>query len=200
MAIAAGTDIVTQGERSGGVYVICNGWAVRYYRLRDGTRQILDVLLPGDAVALASVLTGASQCSVQALTSANVCVLDGRQIVRLLKTDPDFAFSALRARVGDERRVDARLTMLGRMSAEEKIGYFMVEIYDRLRQRGMADAMSCPFPLRRADLADAVGLSKVHVLRALRALRAQAMMEINGRNLVIPEVERLAAHAGYLLT
>jgi CRP-like cAMP-binding protein len=199
MAVAAGMDIVSLGERSRGVYIICDGWAVRYQRVRAGTRQILDVLLPGDAVALAAVLTGASRCSVLALTAATVCVLNGQQVTRLLKTDPDFAFSVLRARVDDERRVDARLTMLGRMTAEEKVGYFMVETYDRLRRRGMADVTGCPFPLRRPDLADAVGLSTVHVLRALRTLREKAMMEINGRHLVIPDVARLADHAGYLL-
>ncbi len=192
-------DIVTLGDRGRGVHIVCDGWAVRYHRLRAGTRQILDVLLPGDSFALASVLTGASQCSVQALTPANVCVLNGRQIVSLLKNDPGFALAVLRAHVEEQRRIDARLTMLGRMSAEEKISYFLIETYDRLRQRGLADATSCPFPLRRADLADAVGLSKVHVLRGLRALRSQAMMEINGRHLVIPDVARLADFAGYVL-
>jgi CRP-like cAMP-binding protein len=197
--IAAGTDIVSIGERGRSVYVMCDGWAVRYHRVRAGTRQILDVLIPGDAAALASVLIGSSRCSVQALTAATVCVLNGRQVTRALKTDSDFAFSVLCARVEEERRIDARLTMIGRMSAEEKVSYFMVETYDRLRQRGMADATGCPFPLRRADLADAIGLSTVHVLRALRALRSQGMVEISGRHLLIPDVARLAEHAGYLL-
>jgi CRP/FNR family transcriptional regulator len=199
IAVEAGLDIIMLGDRGRGVHVLCEGWAVRYHRLRAGTRQILDVLLPGDTFALAAALTGASQCSVQALTPANVCVLNTRQIVSLLKTDPGFALAVLRNQMEEERRVDARLIMLGRMSAEEKVSYLLVETYDRLRQRGLADATSCPFPLRRADLADAVGLSKVHVLRALRALRSQAMIEIQGRNLMIPDVARLADHAGYLL-
>jgi CRP-like cAMP-binding protein len=199
IAVEAGMDIITLGGRGRGVHILCDGWAARYHRLRGGTRQILDVLLPGDAFALASVLTGASQYSVQALTSAKVCLLNGRQIVNSLKNDPGFALAVLRTRVEEERRVDARLTLLGRMSAEEKISYFLVETYDRLRQRGLADDTSCPFPLRRADLADAVGLSKVHVLRALRTLRSQAMMEINGRYLVIPDVARLADYVGYVL-
>jgi CRP-like cAMP-binding protein len=199
IAVEAGMDIITLGDRGRGVHIVCDGWAVRYHRLRAGTRQILDVLVPGDTFALAAALTGASKCSVQALTSASVCVLNGRQIVSLLKTYPGFALAVLRTQVDEERRVDARLTMLGRMSAEEKISYFLVEIHDRLRQRGLADATSCPFPLRRADLADAVGLSKVHVLRALRTLRSKAMMEIDGRRLIIPDVARLADYAGYLL-
>jgi CRP/FNR family transcriptional regulator len=199
ISVPPGTDIVIEGERSQGVYSVCDGWAVRYRQLAPGVRQILDVLLPGDTVALASAIFGQSQHSVQAVTAASVCLLNGRQIVSLLKTNPGFAFGVLQVRMEDERRADARLTMLGRMSAEGKLAYFMVETYDRLRRRGMADDTSCPFPLRRNDVADAVGLSKVHVSRALRELRSQALVDIRGQNMIIPDVAKLAGHAGYVL-
>jgi CRP-like cAMP-binding protein len=199
ISVPAGADIVIEGERNRGVYVMCDGWAVRYHRLRPGTRQILDVILPGDTIAVAAVVFGASKYSVQALTAASVCLMNGRQIVSLLKTDPGFAFGVLRTRLEQEQRIDARLTMLGRMTAEERVGYFVMETYDRLRRRGMADGARCPFPLRRTDLADAVGLSKVHAMRALRELRSQSLMEIVGRDLIVPDVEKLAGHVGYLL-
>jgi CRP-like cAMP-binding protein len=197
IALAPGADIITEGRRSQGLYTVCDGWALRYQRLRTGSRQILDVLLPGDTVALASVLLGPSRHAAQAVTFANVCMLNGRQVVTLLKTDPRFALGLLRSRLEEERRADARLTMLGRMGAEERIGYFMMDIYERLRGRGLASATGCPFPLRRVDLADAVGLSKVHVMRALRELRARSVMEIKGRELIIPDVAQLVAFAGY---
>jgi CRP/FNR family transcriptional regulator len=199
IVVSSGMDIVTQGERSRGVYTVCDGWAVRYQRLGPGLRQILDVLLPGDTFALAATISGTSRHSVQAITSASVCLLNGRQIIGLLKTDPVFAFSVLQVREEDERRADARLTMLGRMRAEEKLGYFMIEVYDRLHRRGLADDMGCPFPLRRDDVADALGLSKVHVSRALRGLRAQALVDIRGQKMIIPDVAKLAGHAGYAM-
>jgi CRP-like cAMP-binding protein len=192
-----GADFVSEGARSRGLFTICDGWAFRYQRLRAGSRQILDVLLPGDTVALAAVLLGASRYSVQALTSASVCMLNGRQFVSLLKTSPGFAFGVLRVRLEEERRADARLTMLGRMRAEERVGYFAMDIHDRLRRRRLVQGQRCPFPLRRMDLADAVGLSKVHVLRALRELRALSLMEITGRELIIPDVARLADYTGF---
>jgi CRP/FNR family transcriptional regulator len=198
ISVPAGTDIVIEGERNRSVHVMCDGWAIRCQRLRSGSRQILDVLLPGDTAAVASVLFGSSKYSVQALTAASVCLMNGRQIVSLLKTDPGFAFGVLRTRLEEEQRIDERLTMLGRMNAEERVGYFVMETYDRLRRRGMASGPRCPFPLRRTDLADAVGLSKVHAMRALRELRSQSLMEIVGRDLIVPDVEKLAGHVGYL--
>lgn len=197
--VPPGMDIITEGDRSSRIYTICDGWAVRYRQV-DGGRQILDVLLSGDTIALSSIVSGAVGHSVRAVTSMNVCGINGRQILGLLKSDPDFAFGVLRSRVEEESRSDARLTMLGRMTASEKIGHFAIEIYDRLRQRRLTSGTGCPFPLRRADLADAVGLSKVHVLRGLRELREQRLMEIVGRELTIPHVGRLAEYAGYRLT
>jgi DNA-binding GntR family transcriptional regulator len=63
----------------------------------------------------------------------------------------------------------------------------------------MTNGVACPFPLRRTDIADAVGLSRVHVMRALRELRAQGLMDLRGRDLIIPSVARLAAYTGYTL-
>ena len=193
-------DVITQGEPTRSLYTVCDGWLVSYQRLRSGVRQILDVLLPGDTVALASVFLGMSSHSVQAITNANLCMLNGRQVVGLLKNNPGLAFGVLQDRVRDERRADARTTMLGRMRAEEKLGYFMVEIFDRLQRRGMANGVSCPFPLRRNDVADAVGLSKVHVSRAMRELRSQDLVDIRGQDMIIPDVVKLAGCAGYMLT
>ena len=143
------------------------------------------------------MLLGASGYSVQALTAASFRALDGRQFVALFNSNPKFALSILKTRLDDGRRADKRLTMLGRMSAVERVGYFLVETYDRLLQRGMAGATSCPLPLRRTDVADAVGLSRIHVMRALRELRSQNLVDIKGRDMIIPDASRLAAHTGY---
>jgi len=195
--VAAGEDIVSQGERSRNLYSVCCGWAVRYQMLRDGSRQILDVVLPGDPVALASVMLGASMHSVQALTPACFCTLNGRKVVALFQVNAKLALAVLRSRLEEECRTDIRLTMLGRMGAEERVGYFLIETFERLRQRGMTNGTTCRFPLRRVDIADAVGLSRVHLMRALRELRSQALVELNGGDMIVPRAARLAAYTGY---
>jgi CRP/FNR family transcriptional regulator, anaerobic regulatory protein len=199
LSVPAGTDIVVAGERGRQVYTMFEGWAVRYHQLPDGSRQILDVLLPGDTVALTAVVPGATAHSVQALTAVSLCVLDGRKLFAMCLASPVFAMGLLRTQLDEEHRADARLVMLGRLSAEARVGYFVIEIYDRLRRRGMANGAACPFPLRRLDIADAVGLSRVHVMRALRGLRAQTLMDLTGQDLIIPDVARLAAYAGYAI-
>lgn len=198
LVVAAGTDIVRSGERVRICYTLFDGWAARSHELKSGARQILDVVLPGEAIALDSVLLGAGTHSVHALTTAALCVLDGKQVVALLENSPIFAADLLRTQLENERRTDARLTMLGRLNGEERVGYFLVETFERLRRRGMADETRCAFPLRRADIADAVGLSKVHAMRALRALRAHGLADVSGGSLTIANPAQLAAHVGFV--
>ncbi len=197
LGVVAGKDVIREGGNGQNLYTLFEGWALRYHRLPDGSRQILDVLLPGDMVGMTSVLLGRSAHSVQALTAASFCVLDGNALADLLKKNPELALALVRTWFADARRGDLRVTMLGRMSAAERVGYFLIEIYDRLRQRGMAKGGVAPFPLRGIDVADAVGLSRVHVMRALKELRAALLLDRERGNLIVPDFVRLAEFTGY---
>jgi len=197
LVFAPGDDILRCGDCGPTFYTLYEGWAVRYQRLRSGARQILDVLLPGDWFGLAPSLLGRPALPVQAVTRATCCMLDGRQLGRLFEDHPRYAIALLATQLEGERSAHARLTMLGRLRAEERVGYFLAGTLDRLQRRGLAEATGGPFPLRRADIADAVGLSKVHAMRALQALRLKGLAEIDRRELRVADPVRLAAHVGY---
>jgi CRP-like cAMP-binding protein len=198
LIVPAGTDVIREGARGQAFYTLYEGWAVRYHRLGDEKRQILDVILPGDQVGFTRVLLGESAHSVQTLTPATFCALDGRALPGALKANPAMALELLRTWLTEARRSDLRLTMLGRLSAPERVGYFLIETYDRLRRRGMARGGTTAFPLRGVDVADAVGLSRVHVMRALKELRSEALLDLDGGDLVIPDFAKLARFTGYV--
>ncbi len=194
--VPAGTLIVHHGERSRFVYTLYSGWALRYRESPRCMRQILEVMLPGDIIGLPSAFDNAS-CMVQALTSVSLCVLDAELLLGSIESNGRFALDLFRARMDDERRTDGRLVMLGQMNGEERVGYLLIETYYRLHQRAMADGGACAFPLRRSDIADAVGLSRVHVMRALRKLRSLGLVRLDGTDLFIADLKKLAAHVGF---
>ncbi|MBV8738767.1 MAG: Crp/Fnr family transcriptional regulator [Alphaproteobacteria bacterium] len=150
-------------------------------------------------IGLASALLGTVRHSVQALTPATLCVLSGHSVTELFTNHPAFALNILQTRVEEEQRADVRLSLLGRSNAEQRIGYLMLETFDRLRQRGMVNGGStCPFPLSRRDIADATGMSRVHVARTLERLRDQGIAIIQDGVLVLLDRARLTALTRYV--
>lgn len=193
-----GEDIIRLGETKTAIYTLYEGWAARMHLLPDGTRQILDIVLPGDTIGLAPTLLGASNHAVQALTPVSLCVLDPSRIKILFKKHPALALALLNDRVYEQERAEMRVTLLGRFDPIRRVAYLLLDLLERLRQRGMVRGGSaCPFPLQRTQLADALGLSRVHLMRALRALRKQRLAMLSGRLLVIPDRRKLARFCGY---
>jgi len=197
VTVPAGKDLIRQGGRVDDFYTLYDGWGLRYHRLQDGSRQILDVLLPGDMAGLTGVLLGHSAHSVRALTAASFCVLKGDALPGMFRKNPELALALMRTCLADMQRADLRASMLGRLNAAERVGYFLIELYDRLRRRGMARGGACPCPLRGVDIADAVGLSRVHVMRAFKELRDEALLQRERGNLLIPNFAKLATYTGY---
>jgi CRP/FNR family transcriptional regulator, anaerobic regulatory protein len=199
IVVGARADIIQEDEVGGPIYTLFEGWAVRYHRLPGGSRQVLDIVLPGDMIGLSSALMGTVKHSVRAITAATLCVLSGRGLAELFEHLPGLALQILQTRVEEEQRADIRLSLLGRSSAEQRIAYLMLETVDRLRQRGMVDGGSTsPFPLQRRDLADAAGLSRVHLARTLESLRERRLAEIQNGTLVLYDRARLAELSGYV--
>jgi CRP/FNR family transcriptional regulator len=199
IVVSPRTDIIQEDEVGGPVYTLFEGWAIRYHMLPQGGRQILDIVLPGDMIGLASGLLGTVKHSVRAITPVTLCVLEGHGLPDLFARHPGLALNILQTRVEEEQRSDVRLSLLGRSTAEQRVGYLMLETFDRLRQRGMVNGGStCPFPLNRRDLSDAAGLSRVHVARTLDALRDRRLAEIQDGVLVIFDRAGLSELSGYL--
>jgi CRP-like cAMP-binding protein len=198
LVLAAGAKLATEQRAS--IYTLYEGWAARCRTLSNGARQILDFVLPGDTIGLPAALLGTTDDTVYALTRTVLCELDSGQIETMFHKHASLALSLLRARAIEQRRADARLTLIGRMGATQRVGYLLLELRERLRDRNLVNGKSCPMPIRRTELADAVGLSKVHVMRALRELRTRDLLKIEARTLTIPNLRKLIQFTGYVHT
>jgi DNA-binding transcriptional ArsR family regulator len=83
----------------------------------------------------------------------------------------------------------------GRRDAHERIAHLFYEMLIRYRMVGQAEDDRLPFPLTQEDLADATGLTPVHVNRTLKQLREEGLVELQGKMLTImdaPGLKRVA--------
>lgn len=194
----AGEDIIKADKPNGGLYTLWEGWAFRYKSLPDTRRQILDFLLPGDLIGLDGWFNGgASSYSVQALTPASVCELDGQRLELAFSRYRSLAAGVVDSALDDGRRFGNTIVFLGQCTAAERLGWLLLDIFDRLVSRGMANGNSCPFPLQRRHLADGLGLSGTHVTRAMAFLQRQGLADISAATLVIfnrPKLEQLSSY------
>lgn len=195
--VPRGKGIVHEGQTGHKVYSLQDGWACSYKILPDGGRQIITFPLPGDCVGLRSVLLRTSDHSFSALTDAVVSSIDASRITRIFNDFPRLGAAILWTASRDEAMVVEHLVSIGRRSAVERTAHFFVELCERLRLVGLVSNDSFFCPLNQYVLADALGLSAIHVNRVLRQLRELSLLTIRAREVIIHDWAGLKALAGY---
>jgi CRP-like cAMP-binding protein len=179
------------------LYTVFAGWAFRYRRFPDGSRQILDFLLPGDLIGLQSAMLERTDYGVKTLTAVSLCVLDGRSLDDLFAAHADLASALVQTVMQNQNRMDAQVAFLGRRTAAQRMGFLMLSLFDRLDRLGMANGTWCHFPLQRRHLADALGLSGAHVNRSTADLRDAGMATLGNNVLVILDRGKLEDFSSY---
>lgn len=195
---SAGQVINEEGEPPP-AQIIVEGWACRQRLLPGGGRQIIDFLLPGDAIALADPIRPLDLESTVALTrveSMDAVLL--REIFALNDGRHDVLkqlFAAGRRR--EETRLIDRLVRLGSSSAQARMAHLLIELRDRQRWIGLATGDSLQMPITHEQLGDALGLSVVHVSRTLTALKAERLISVRSGWITLLDEDRLTAIGGY---
>ncbi len=184
------------GETLERVPVICQGWAATSATLSDGRRQILSFLLPGDLVSAALIFEPVSQSSVDAVTDLRYRAFPRAELKQALGRTPDLLAIVSRISADENARAERLAIDLGRRGAAARIASLILALAERLRRRGMMPDKTMDFPLRQHHIADAVGLTVVHVGNVLAEFRRAGLLEINERSLTLadqPGLSRIAA-------
>ncbi|WP_169833075.1 Crp/Fnr family transcriptional regulator [Sphingomonas panacis] len=172
--VAPRREIVTEGAAPDEQLLLLEGWAFRVHLMADGRRQIIQFLLPGDLIVGFAGLPASA--SVVALTPSVVCHAPAP---RGVETGLAQAYAAARAL--DQRYLFRQVTRLGRLSAYERLLDWFCEIHERLSRVGICSADTMTPPISQEVIADALGLTAVHVNRTLQVLRRDGVIKTTGR-------------------
>src|SRR5689334_17777571 len=189
--VDARRDVVAEGDKPRHVHLVLDGWACRYKTLPDGKRQIVALFVPGDFCDVNVYILKHMDHSIGAITRLKVAMISPEDMNALTAERPRIT-QALWWQELVTAAVQREWTLnLGQRSAYERLAHLLVELYIRLAAVGRAQEGRCDFPLTQNDLADATGLTAVHVNRTLQELRRDELIELDRKQLQILDLERM---------
>ncbi len=190
-------DLIREGDKPVSVFVMLEGWACRYKLLPEGGRQITAFLMPGDFCDMHGAVLDEMDHSIATLTPSRVAMIPRAKMEELIETRPPITRAFWRTQLVDEGVLRAWIVSMGRRSSLARVAHLMCELCVRARAIGSADERHCNLPISQIVLADALGLTPVHVNRVLRKLRLLDVMEKHARMLVIVDIVQLGIIAGF---
>lgn len=184
-------DLLREGQQVTAPLAILSGWAVRVRLLEDGRRQVFGFLLPGE------VICGRHQFRPRALTT--VVSLNRMSCCRLPSSGmpADLSQALAMGQALEEAHLLAHILRLGRLNADERLIDLFLELRTRLDLCGLLEGDVMPFPLTQEVLADATGLTQVHVNRTLQQMRRRGDIELTAGRLRLLDPAKLAQRVGY---
>ena len=194
---AAREDIIREGEHSPDRHLVLSGLACRYKLLPDGGRQIMAFLVPGDLCDAEIFILKEMDHSICTLAPSVIAPIPGERMRELLLDRPSVAVALWWGTLQDEDVLRARIVDIGRRDAYERLAHIVYELFVRLRAVSAIEDNHFELPLTQADLADATGLTPVHVNRTLQRLREEKLIAIEGKRWTVLDPPRLRETSGF---
>jgi len=189
--VEANRDFVRMGEKVDYCCLIVDGMMGRFGQTLDGTRQITALHVPGDIADLHSVVRPVGTSAIQALSTTTVLRISHAHLRTVAARFPAVAEAFWRDCIVDAAVLSQWVVNVGRRDAKTRLAHLLCEMAVRSGD-DCTPQLIYPFPVTQSHLADATGLTSVHVTRTLRLLRDEGLANIRAREVRILDWKRLA--------
>jgi CRP-like cAMP-binding protein len=189
--------VIREGEAAENSCLLQEGFIQRHKLVANGSRQIVSIHMAGDMVNLQNSLLGTADHSVQALTAARVAFIPGRDIIALAARRPAVAMAMWLDTLIDGSIFREWITNVGRRDARTRTAHVLCEFAVRQEAAGLGPLHRYELPMTQEELADALGLTPVHVNRTLKALEASGLIEREKRSVTIADWDALRRAADF---
>jgi len=190
-------DMIADGYEYRKLGFVKDGYAVRYKLLRNGKRQIINVVLPGDIVGLPGSFYERAVYSVTAITDLrmHVCALDA--YVQLCYRRPQFGLALCWIAVQEATTYAEHVIDVGRRTPIERLSHFLLELHARLLAVGRAETARFTLPFSQEVMSDVLGLSVPHLNRMMQRLRAEKLIANREHTVEFIDASAMQALAHY---
>jgi CRP-like cAMP-binding protein len=189
--LEAGAYIVREGEPPEQCALLLSGFAYRHKVTGEGGRQIMSVHMAGEFLDLQNSFLAVADHNVQMLTRCEVAMLPVPAIQKLAQERPLVGRAMWIDTLIDAAIFREWIVNVGRRDSTTRIAHLLCEFALRLEAAGLARDHRYELPMTQEQLADATGLTPVHVNRVLKELGRMGVIERNKRAVEIVDWNRL---------
>ncbi|WP_116090965.1 Crp/Fnr family transcriptional regulator [Sphingomonas crusticola] len=190
-------DLVSMGEIVDRTCLVADGLMARFGETRDGSRQISALYIPGDMPDLYSYVLPRSSWALTALTKTTTVRVLHSAIHDIVERYPAVGRAFWRDCTLDGAITAEWILNIGRRNARSRVAHLLCEMAARYERIGKLEGMSFPFPINQTHLADALGLTAIHINRTLAALRKAEIVSIGGRMVKVMDWNALRSAADF---
>lgn len=196
-SLAPGSYAVREGEPPSGCGVLVSGFAYRQKLTGDGGRQILSIHVPGEALDFQNIFLNVADHSVQMLTRGHLAVIPRADIQKIVRSSAAIGHAILLTILVEASIFREWILNVGRRDAKSRLAHILCELAVRLDALGLAEDMGYHLPMTQAELADALGLTPVHLNRVIRSLETDGLINRSKREISFPDWERMRDMADF---
>ena len=180
-------------EGQGTPRILVSGWASRAQILPNGKCQIFGFLIPGDMICRAPATLSVPPARVVAVTPGITADIPANNFG---ESGVHSHFTAIEIAEGETYRLLHRqIVRLGHLSGVQRLADLLLEFQQRLSRAGFGHENSFPMPLTQEVLADALGMSMVHINRCMQQLRQRNVIGCSEGEVVVLDSNHLIALA-----
>jgi CRP-like cAMP-binding protein len=189
--------LVREGDPPQYCAVLVSGYAYRQKLTGDGSRQIIAIHIPGEALDFQNIFLDEADHNVQMLTRGEVAIIPREPLQALVRERPAVAHAVLVATLVEASIFREWVLNVGRRNARARLAHVLCEFAIRLDSAGLATELGYELPVTQEQLADVLGLTPVHVNRTLKALEAEGLIKRTKRSVSFPDWDRMRGVADF---
>lgn len=188
---------IREGDLPTACAVLISGFAYRQKLTGDGSRQIVSLHIPGEALDFQHLFLDVADHNVQTLTRAELAIVPRAPLQELARSRAGIGHAILVSLLVEASIFREWTLNVGRREAPTRLAHLLCELAIRLEAQGLADTYGYEIPMTQEQLADALGLTPVHVNRTLKALESGGLISRDKRRVSFPDWERMREMADF---
>ena len=190
-------DLIRPGQKVEHTTLVEHGLVGRFDAMRDGGRQLTALYVRGDMCDIHSVVSPVAGWGLMAMTASTVLQVPHEELRALAVKYPAIGFALWRDTTADASILAKWVGNLGRKDARRRLAHLVCEMGIRTEVADLGRRDDFTLDMSQELIADAVGMTSVHVNRTLQDLRRTGVLSTSGRQIRVADWQRLVAVAEF---